>query len=155
MKAVNYFVSWLINSFFAWYPATFLPYTGTILEDGAIEFIKAYDGHFYIQAQIGDNGHYVLFIVDTGASHVILMKKDALDAGINLDCISTFGIYATPLKSEKARILKIPITVGHYTITDVHACVRNYSLPYSFLGMNLLNNFHITVTDNKLILRRY
>lgn len=149
MKAVF----WLTNFLFAWYTATFLPYTGKVQEDGTIEFIKAYDGHFYIQAQISDNGHYILFIVDTGASHVILKQNDLLDAGINLN--GTFGIYATPLKSVKATILKIPIKIGHFTITDLHACVRNHSLPYSFLGMNLLRHFHITMTDEKLILRSY
>ncbi|UIP91688.1 TIGR02281 family clan AA aspartic protease [Wolbachia pipientis] len=65
--------------------STFLPYTGRVQNGGSIEFTKSYDGHFYIQAQVND--HNITFLLDTGATDIVLSQKDALHAGINLQNI--------------------------------------------------------------------
>ncbi|EAL58303.1 conserved hypothetical protein [Wolbachia endosymbiont of Drosophila ananassae] len=68
--------------------STFLPYKGRIQNSGSIEFTKSYDGHFYIQAQVNDSN--ITFLLDTGATDIVLSQKDALHAGINLQNVQEY-----------------------------------------------------------------
>ncbi|QOD38757.1 TIGR02281 family clan AA aspartic protease [Candidatus Wolbachia massiliensis] len=133
--------------------STFLPYKGRIQNSGSIEFTKSYDGHFYIQAQV--NGHNITFLLDTGASDIVLSQKDALLAGVNLKNIQDFKTYETAKGQIKAGVVRIPqVKIGNFLINDVQASVNTHSMSHSLLGMSFLRYFHFTIRDSKLILYR-
>lgn len=54
------------------------PRQSVIAEAGRIELPRAQDGHYYVQAEV--NGVPVNFVVDTGASAVVLTLQDAVRA---------------------------------------------------------------------------
>ncbi len=131
--------------------STFLPYRGRIQDSRSVEFTKSYDGHFYIQAQV--NGHNITFLLDTGATDIVLSQKDALYAGIKLQDIQDFKIYETAKGQIRAGVVQIPqIKIGNFLINDVQASVNTHSIPHSLLGMSFLKYFHFTIRGNKLIL---
>ncbi|WP_338406023.1 MULTISPECIES: TIGR02281 family clan AA aspartic protease [unclassified Wolbachia] len=133
--------------------STFLPYKGKIQNSGSIEFTKSYDGHFYIQAQVNDSN--ITFLLDTGATDIVLSQKDALHAGINLQNVQDFKIYETAKGQIKAGVVQIPqVKIGNFLINDVQASVNTHSMSHSLLGMSFLRYFHFTIRDNKLILYR-
>ncbi|MDR0289216.1 MAG: TIGR02281 family clan AA aspartic protease [Rickettsiales bacterium] len=133
--------------------STFLPYKERIQNSGSIEFTKSYDGHFYIQAQV--NGRNITFLLDTGATDIVLSQKDALNAGINLQNIQDFKIYETAKGQIRAGVVQIPqVKIGNFLINDVQASVNTHSMSHSLLGMSFLRYFHFTIRDNKLILYR-
>ncbi|MDM8335660.1 TIGR02281 family clan AA aspartic protease [Wolbachia pipientis] len=133
--------------------STFLPYKGRIQNNGSIEFTKSYDGHFYIQAQV--NGHNITFLLDTGATDIVLSQKDALYAGINLQNIQNFKIYETAKGQIRAGVIQIPqVKIGNFLINDLQASVNTHPMSHSLLGMSFLRYFHFTISDNKLILYR-
>ncbi|APR98716.1 TIGR02281 family clan AA aspartic protease [Wolbachia endosymbiont of Folsomia candida] len=133
--------------------STFLPSKGRIQNSGSVEFTKSYDGHFYIQAQVNDRN--ITFLLDTGASDIVLSQKDALHAGINLKDIQDFKIYETAKGQIRAGVVHIPqVKIGNFFINDVQASVNTHSMSHSLLGMSFLRYFHFTIKDNKLILYR-
>ena len=57
--------------------------------DGSIELRRASDGHFHAEALV--NGVPVRFLVDTGASEVVLSAADAVRVGIDPASLSFIG----------------------------------------------------------------
>ncbi|MCA4774839.1 TIGR02281 family clan AA aspartic protease [Wolbachia endosymbiont of Mansonella ozzardi] len=133
--------------------STFLPYKGRIQNSGSIEFTKSHDGHFYIQAQV--NGRNITFLLDTGATDIVLSQKDAVNAGINLKNIQDFQIHETAKGQIRAGVVQIPqVKIGNFLINDVQASVNTHSMSHSLLGMSFLRYFCFTIRGNKLILYR-
>lgn len=139
----------LSNRFFS----TFLPHKGRVQGNGSIEFTKSRDGHFYIQAQI--NNRNITFLLDTGATDIVLSQKDAMYAGINLQNIQNFKIYETAKGRIEAGVVQIPqIRIGNFLINNVQASVNSYSMSHSLLGMSFLRYFDFIMKDDRLILYR-
>ncbi|WP_081326545.1 TIGR02281 family clan AA aspartic protease [Wolbachia pipientis] len=129
------------------------PYKGKVQGDGSVEFSRARDGHFYIQAQI--NNRNITFLLDTGATDIVLSHKDALHAGIDVQNISNFKIYETAKGFIEAKIVEIPeMKIGHFLISNVQASVNSYSMSRSLLGMSFLKHFDFMIKDDTLILYR-
>ena len=90
-------------------------------------------GHFKTEARI--DGRYVDFLVDTGASTVVLRETDAARAGIRprpSDYTATVSTANGKIKAAPAKLDRIE--VGGITVYDVPALV----LPDEVLGQNLL-----------------
>ncbi|MDN5247885.1 MAG: TIGR02281 family clan AA aspartic protease [Wolbachia endosymbiont of Tyrophagus putrescentiae] len=133
--------------------STFLPHKGRVQGNGSIEFTKSRNGHFYIQAQI--NNRNVTFLLDTGATDIVLSKRDAEYVGINLKNIENFKKYETAKGTLDAGVIKIPrMRIGNFVISDIQASVNSHSMSYSLLGMSFLKYFDFIMKDNKLILYR-
>ncbi|WP_341808304.1 TIGR02281 family clan AA aspartic protease [Wolbachia endosymbiont (group E) of Neria commutata] len=133
--------------------STFIPHQGRVQGNGSIEFTKSRDGHFYILAQI--NNRSIIFLVDTGATDIVLSQQDAFRTGINLQNIQNFKTYETAKGQIKAGVVRIPqIKIGNFLINDVQASVNTHAMSYSLLGMSFLRYFDFIVKDNKLILYR-
>jgi aspartyl protease family protein len=133
--------------------STFVPHQGRIHGNGSIEFTKSHDGHFYIQAQI--NNRSVIFLVDTGATDIVLSQQDAFRTGINVKNIKNFKTYETAKGKIESGIINIPqIKIGNFLINNIEASVNSHSMSHSLLGMSLLRYFNFIVKDNKLILYR-
>ena len=90
-------------------------------------------GHFKTEARI--DGRYIDFLVDTGASTVVLRESDAARVGIRPRPSDYTAIVTTANGKIKAAPAKLDrIELGGITIYDVPALV----LPDEVLGQNLL-----------------
>ncbi len=65
------------------------PRQSVVQETGQIVLPRATDGHFY--ATLVMNNQPVDFVVDTGASQIVLTKEDAERIGIDLSTLRFFG----------------------------------------------------------------
>ena len=98
------------------------------------ELIRSGDGHFYAEAQV--NGARIRFLVDTGATLVVLTRNDAQRAGIALG-----GVRGTALGAG-GEVETIPVTIerialGPLAARDVPGAVVE-TLPVSLLGQSFL-----------------
>jgi len=90
-------------------------------------------GHFQVEARV--EGRYVDFLVDTGASLVVLRESSAAQAGIRPQPRDYTSVAVTANGKIKAAPAKIErIEVGGITVYDVPAMV----LPDEALAKNLL-----------------
>jgi len=108
------------------------------------------DGHFYADAQV--NGVTVRFMVDTGASVVVLTREDAQRAGIALPAerALAMGVGGT--------VSVAPVTIGRIAIGAVEARAVQAAvadqLPVSLLGQNFLAQFgSVEIRGDTMVLR--
>ncbi len=106
-------------------------------DDGSISFRMSEDGHYHIQAEV--NGHSVDFLLDTGASDVVLSLKTAERIGINIKDLRFTKTYNTANgKISGAPVILDTITTGTITMHGVTASVNNSELEKPLLGMSFL-----------------
>lgn len=110
-----------------------------VLSGGVLEVPRGPDGHFHLEAQI--NGETVDFLVDTGATEIVLSREDAERVGIP-DDIPFLGRAQTangPVRTAYTRVDEM--TVGTVTLTDVPVAVNEGDLFKSLLGMSWLGQY--------------
>jgi aspartyl protease family protein len=125
-----------------------------VLEGGRIEVPRMFDGHFYLTVRL--NGEPVEFVVDTGATDVVLTRQDAQRAGIDLASLAYTGRAMTAngtVRTASARVDEI--TLGDIRDTGLRVSVNEGEMPQSLLGMAYLRRFaRIEIADDTLILTR-
>ena len=98
-----------------------------------MELMSGRDGHFHVDARV--DGRHIDFMVDTGASLVIMRETDAAYAGLHPMPRDYTAIVSTANGRIKAAPAKLDrIEVGDITVFDVPALV----LPDEALSQNLL-----------------
>jgi aspartyl protease family protein len=98
-----------------------------------MELSSGRDGHFHVDARV--DGRHIDFMVDTGASLVILRETDAAMIGVHSMPRDYTAIVATANGKIKAAPAKLGrIEIGDITVFDVPALV----LPDEALSQNLL-----------------
>ena len=112
-------------------------------------------GQFTADALV--NGTHVRFLVDTGASAVILTPDDALRAGINVKQLK----YTVPIRTANgtnhAAAAKLDeIRIGSITVRDIRTLVAKPDLlGTSLLGMTFLSKLRsFKVSGGQLVLER-
>jgi aspartyl protease family protein len=103
-----------------------------------IAFRARTDGHFAVEARI--DGRTILFLVDSGASDVILTPSDAQRLGFDLKSLSFDKPYRTAnglLYGAPVRLRRVEI--GPIAIDDVRASVNGAPMGTSLLGMSFLS----------------
>ena len=115
---------------------------------------RARDGHYYLTLDI--NGVDVNFVVDTGATQVVLSRQDAVRIGLDPAALSYLGMANTANGVVRTASVRLDtVTLGAITDTRVRAVVNDGQMDGSLLGMTYLNNFDsITIKDGELILSR-
>lgn len=104
----------------------------------AMAFERGRDGHFRVRALVNDVA--IDFLVDTGASHVVLTPKDAARLGISPLREQYFERYQT----ANGVVHAAPVMLDHLAIGEtirlemVRASVTEGELSVSLLGMSLL-----------------
>jgi aspartyl protease family protein len=114
------------------------------------ELVRSPDGHFYAEAQV--NGAQVRFMIDTGASFVVLTREDAQRAGISLGgerstAIGVGGeVEVTPVTIDR-------VAVGSLAATGVQGAVAD-ELNVSLLGQSFLAQVGtVEIRDDRMVLR--
>ena len=121
---------------------------------GQIVLPRAYDGHFY--ATLLMNGQPIDFVLDTGASNIVLTKEDALSAGVKMEALRFFGRAMSangPVRTAPARIARVELLgIQDY---GVEVWVNDGEMPGSLLGNDYLQRFEkIEIQRDKMILTR-
>lgn len=119
-----------------------------------IEAPRAADGHYYLTLDIG--GTPVRFIVDTGASDVVLSREDAARIGIDPDSLTYLGRAGTANGMVRtARVTLKDVRLGPLEDARLTAWVSEGEMPGSLLGMSYLERFdRIEIAEGRLILSR-
>ncbi len=122
--------------------------------EARVEVPRAFDGHYYLTLDL--DGTPVDFVVDTGASEIVLTREDAGRVGIDMSRLRFVGVANTAngqVATARARIGSVAL--GPITDRDVAVSVNGAYMEGSLLGMSYLQRFsRLEIADGKLILER-
>lgn len=109
-------------------------------------------GHYIVVADV--DGVDVKFLVDTGASSVILSEQDAERIGLHASNLTFSQVYQTANGQTRAAPVTLgSISIGQLEIDDVEASVNESPMGISLLGMTFLTKLDgFQVEDGNLIL---
>jgi len=132
-----------------------LPVTRTAM-NGATEVIlhKSGSGHFETTAWV--NGHRIHFLIDTGASTIVLSYHDAAVIGLQPETLSFTQMVTTANGDAKAAAVQLQeIQLGPIVRQDMDASVSAPGvLGESLLGMNFLETLtSLQMSRDVLVLR--
>ena len=112
-----------------------------VLDDsGSLQVPQAADGHYYLTLTI--NGQPIDFMIDTGASEVVLSQADAARIGIDVTTLTYFGEASTangPVRT--ARVTLQDVALAGTDQGAMRAWVNEGELDISLLGMSYLRRF--------------
>ena len=124
--------------------------------------LKSDDGNERIEIPISYTGHYSLrllindvavdFIIDTGASDIVLSQEDANRVGLDLGKLAFIGRAATANGIVKtARVTLDSIKIANVIDRNVSAVVNKGELFRSLLGMGYLQRWGLIEIENGLL----
>jgi aspartyl protease family protein len=123
------------------------------VQDGII-LRRAPDGHFHARTQV--NGATIDFLVDTGATNLVLSQADARRAGLDPARLS----FIRPARTANGVVYSAPVTLdalrlGPFEDRNVPASVNGGELSTSLMGMSYLRRFaRVTVEGDRMLLER-
>ena len=131
-----------------------IPRQSVVAGPSRIEVPRAFDGHYYLTLSL--NGTPVQFVVDTGASGVVLTREDAERAGIDTAALVYSGVAQTAngtVRTARTRVNQVAL--GPILDRDVSVWVNQGEMPASLLGMTYLQRFErIEISGGRLVLER-
>jgi aspartyl protease family protein len=115
---------------------------------------RARDGHYYLTAKVNDAA--IRFVVDTGATDMVLTQNDAARAGIDPATLTYLGRANTANGEVRTALVRLnDVQLGSVTDKDVSAVVNEGEMEQSLLGMGYLQRWgRIEITGGELILTR-
>ena len=131
-----------------------LPQQSVVTGSGGISVPRAYDGHYYVTLDV--NGAPIRFVIDTGATDLVLTPQDAARAGLptaalrytNRAMTANGMIQTAPVRLDR-------IEIGPILDRNVRAVVNGSPMQESLLGMSYLNRFdRIAIEDGRMVLSR-
>lgn len=133
--------------------AELLPHRAVPRGVGAVEIRAGDHGHFVLEAMV--DGVAVRFLVDTGASDVVLSPADASRIGINVGALAFNKVYRTANGTVRGAPIRLGrIVVGPIMVENLRASVNGVAMQRSLLGMSFLERLGgYEVRDGRLILR--
>jgi len=129
------------------------PQAGMETTGGKVSIRASQGGHFIVEATV--DGVAVRFLVDTGASDVVLSPRDAQRLGFDIKTLAFNRAYAT----ANGIVMGAPVRLGHVgigsiTLADVRASVNAAPMKRSLLGMSFLSRLSgFDVSRDMLVLR--
>ncbi len=119
------------------------------------ELRRSADGHFYAEAEV--NGARVRFLVDTGATHIVLSPRDAKRVAAELDHRRRAASLRTAGGSAPMHWAMLGhVGIGDRTEQSVRAVVASdqTAVPVSLMGQNMLSRLSsLTIEGDRLTLR--
>ncbi len=133
---------------------TVQPRQAVFADQGRIELPLAPDGHYYLTLDL--NGEPTRFVVDTGASAVVLTQRDAERAGIDAGTLAFYSQAMTANGSVKTAPVTLDrVALGPFVDRNMPAFVNAGEMDTSLLGMTYLQRFHrIEISGGQLVLER-
>lgn len=118
--------------------------------ENAITFRADNNGHYMVNANI--NGENIDFMIDTGATSVVLTMDDAEKIGFDLDTLK----FIAPASTANGIVYSAPVrlnalTVGPIRVKQVEGFVNQGELDISLLGMSFLNRLSGYEVKNGLL----
>ncbi len=112
------------------------------------------DGHYYLRLHVNDAP--IDFVVDTGATEMVLTQPDAARAGIDPDALAYLGRARTANGDVRTAYVNLDeVRLGNVTDRGVSALVTEGEMQQSLLGMGYLQRWgSIHITGGELILTR-
>ena len=125
----------------------------SLAEGGEIRLPRATDGHYYLTLTVG--GTELPFMVDTGASQVVLSLADARRLGIDPASLAFIGEARTANGTVRtASVTLTDVQLGPYRDASLGAVVNEGAMDISLLGMSYLGRYRIEIDAGQMILRR-
>jgi aspartyl protease family protein len=121
---------------------------------GEISVPRAPDGHYYLNLSV--NGTPIRFVVDTGATDMVLTQDDARRAGVALNERDFYR----EARTANGVVAVAPVTLNEVALgplrdTGVPASVNAGEMDTSLLGMRYLERFsRIEIRGNEMVLTR-
>ena len=111
------------------------------------------DGHFHATVLVNDVE--IEFLVDTGATHIVLSKEDAKKLDYDLSKLIFWSKSNTANGIvETAPVRLQSIKLGQFLDTNVLAYINQGMMKQSLLGMSFLNNFSSVEFRNETLILR-
>jgi len=133
---------------------TTLPGVARVEKDGTLRVPRARDGHFYLRVEL--DGTPVTFMVDTGATDIVLGLGTARRLGVDVDALPFYGSAQTangPVRTAPVRISEMRI--GPFVDRDVTVWVADGDMEGALLGMAYLRRFsRVEIRGDTLVLSR-
>jgi aspartyl protease family protein len=109
-------------------------------EDGSLSFRRGGDGHFHVEVDV--EGVPIRFMVDTGATDIVLTPRDAERLGFDLAALSFTQRYRTANGvGWGAPVTLRSLSLGGVRFREVRASVNGAAMDQSLLGMAFLDRF--------------
>jgi aspartyl protease family protein len=109
-------------------------------------------GHFFAEGAV--NGVHIRFMVDTGASVVVLPASDAIRMGIDYRS-GRRGIMQTAAGPADGYLVKLDrVRIGAIELANVEAVVMEQGLAIALLGMTFLNRLEMKRDGQTMMLIR-
>jgi clan AA aspartic protease (TIGR02281 family) len=128
---------------------------GSLDDESDLEYVvqPSAGGHYVIEAAV--NGAPVTFLVDTGASDIVLTMADAERLGFHPATLRFTQRFATANGEVRgAPVVLREIRVGQFSLFNAPASVNEAPLRVSLLGMSFLQQLNgYGVENGKLVLR--
>lgn len=133
---------------------TVRPKQSALNAQGQVSVPRAPNGHYYLTLNINDQP--IEFMIDTGASDVVLTQSDASQIGLNPNSLNYFGRAMTANGEVRtAPVVLETVALGDVVDKNVTAWVNQGDQDQSLLGMAYLQRWsHIEIGNNSLILTR-
>lgn len=121
---------------------------------GQIELPRNPDGHFYITLTI--NTAPIHFVIDTGASQIVLTQSDAELAGFDIANLAYSGRAFTANGEVRTAPVRLDtIEIGPHIDQNLRAVVNQGEMDTSLLGMSYLQRFSsLQINGNTMVLLR-
>ena len=117
-----------------------MPRQAVLTEDRAIEVARSNDRHFNVTMRL--NGEPIEFVVDTGATDMVLSLADARRAGLNPDELAFAGSARTANGTVRTAFTTVDqVAIGPVTFNNVRVAVNGGEMRGSLLGMSFLDRF--------------
>jgi aspartyl protease family protein len=133
---------------------TVRPQQVVFAEEDRIEVPRSPNGHYYIQATVNDAP--VRFVLDTGATSIVLTQEDAIAAGLDPSALNYFARAMTANGEVRTAPVRLDrLTLGSVTDQNVRAVVNAGEMSESLMGMTYLQRWgRIEIAGNTLTLTR-
>jgi aspartyl protease family protein len=130
------------------------PLQSVMAETGRVVVPRSPDGHYYLTLAV--NGANVDFLVDTGASEVVLTTRDARRAGLEPDELAYLGRAQTANGIVRTASVRVDeLALGEIKDRNLRVSVNQGEMEKSLLGMTYLQRWSsIEIRNGSLVLTR-